>query len=140
MARLFKRGADKLTEPAKYIQASDSVSRPLSVLLTLALLCACVAIVVGLFFGGKWLVNEISGDEPAATKPPATSQPPETKPAQGAAPSTPTTPPPTSSSSTSTSSSTATPRPATPATPATQAAPLPNTGPANLPNTGPQPE
>jgi hypothetical protein len=54
MARFWQRTRDNITAPAQYIQATDSVSRPMAVLASLLLFFVIAALLIGLFFAGRW--------------------------------------------------------------------------------------
>lgn len=68
MAGLTKNGKEKLTAPAHYIQTTDAVSRPLAVMWSLFILFAVLVVFVGIFFGGRWTYNQITGknDQPSS--------------------------------------------------------------------------
>ena len=68
MAGLTKNSKDKLTAPAHYIQTTDAVSRPLAVMWSLFILFAVLVVLVGIFFGGRWTYNQVTGknDQPSS--------------------------------------------------------------------------
>jgi hypothetical protein len=125
-----------------YWQATDAVSRPMAIALTILIMFICLAVIFSLFAGGRWLYNSVGGkkNQPVTIneKPSGTGV-------------TDVGPPASSTSNKSTGSSgnanivanpspkpTSTPKP----TPNTQviSGSLPGTGPNELPNTGPSPE
>ncbi len=61
MAGLTKNGKEKLTAPAHYIQTTDAVSRPLAVMWSLFILFVILAVLVGIFFGGRWTYYQVTG-------------------------------------------------------------------------------
>jgi hypothetical protein len=50
------------TRVKEYWQATDAVSRPLAILLTLVVLFICAALIFSLFLGGRWLFRRIDND------------------------------------------------------------------------------
>lgn len=69
MARFWQQTKDRLTAPAQYIQETDSVSRPLAVMMTLVLFFVAAAVVVALLFAGKWGYDQIAGNNNAPANP-----------------------------------------------------------------------
>lgn len=61
MAGLSKNSKEKFTAPAHYIQTTDAVSRPLAVMWSLFILFVILAVFVGIFFGGRWTYNQVTG-------------------------------------------------------------------------------
>lgn len=80
MARFWQRTKDNFTAPAQYIQTTDSVSRPMAVMLSLVMLFVAIAILFCLFFAGKWAYEQITGknDKPANPTTGITTTPPST--------------------------------------------------------------
>lgn len=69
MARFWQRTRDQFTAPAQYIQTTDTVSRPLAVMTSLLMLFFAIAVILGLFFAGKWAYNEIAGNNDVPANP-----------------------------------------------------------------------
>ncbi len=61
MARFWQRTRNWLTAPTKYIQTTDSVSRPMAVLMSLLAVFGIIAIMIGIFFVGTWGYDQIAG-------------------------------------------------------------------------------
>lgn len=71
MARFLIRTKDNLTAPAQYIQTTDSVSRPMAVMMRLVMIFVIIAILFCLFFAGKWAYDQITGNNDAPSNPAA---------------------------------------------------------------------
>lgn len=63
MARFWQRTKDTVTAPAQYIQTTDSVSRPMAVMMSLLGIFLVCALLVGLVFAGRWGYEQIAGKE-----------------------------------------------------------------------------
>jgi hypothetical protein len=135
----FKKNPNQQTTIKEYWQATDAVSRPMAIFLTLLIMFICLAVLFSLFMGGRWLYHNISNQNNTLVEVTDGSGITDIG---------------TSSSSTASSSANggnktigstvkATPSPTikpTPATSVSNNSPLPGTGPGELPNTGPGPE
>ena len=69
MARFWQRTKDQLTAPAQYIQTTDSVSRPMAVMLALVMFFIACALIVSIFFVGKWGYEQVTGKNDAPADP-----------------------------------------------------------------------
>jgi hypothetical protein len=63
MARFWQRTKDSITAPAQYIQTTDSVSRPMAVMMSLLGIFLVGALIVGLVFAGRWGYEQITGKD-----------------------------------------------------------------------------
>jgi hypothetical protein len=113
----------------EYWQATETVSRPLAILLSLLVLFVCVALVFTLFLGGRWLYRRVFEHNASGL---TTSQT-QKIPANNSTTDIETTPTPTANANASSGVST-TPTPTPTGTPSPTATPA--TG-SNIPNTGP---
>lgn len=58
-----------VSQAENYIKATDNVSRPIAILLSLAAIIIIAALIFALFLGGRWVYNRISGnDEPTTSQ------------------------------------------------------------------------
>ena len=71
MAKFWQRAKDQLTAPAKYIQTTDTVSRPMAVMMSLVMLLIVIAVILGIFFAGKWSYSQIANKSTKPNKPAA---------------------------------------------------------------------
>ncbi|HUD03226.1 MAG TPA: hypothetical protein VMR51_00280 [Patescibacteria group bacterium] len=69
----FKKWSVSKDGIKEYWHATDAVSRPLAILMSLAIFVVCIAVFFSLFFGGRWLYHVIWGksNQPPAAAPTA---------------------------------------------------------------------
>ncbi|MEI6237212.1 MAG: hypothetical protein WCP03_01245 [Candidatus Saccharibacteria bacterium] len=122
-----------------YWQATDAVSRPMAIALTILIMFICLAVIFSLFAGGRWLYGSISGKK---NQPATVNQRPSGAGITDVGPTAASTTNKSAGSSGNaniaanpTPKATNTPKPI-PNTEATSGS-LPGTGPNELPNTGP---
>lgn len=127
---LFNRQSDRV--PIKeYLRATDAVSRPLAILLTLIVLFVCAALIFSLFLGGRWLYRRLVDENITPTvvqvETPQNSSSPTLNPTPTIKPTTTPTPTPIV-------------KPSTTPTPTLTPTPTPTPTASTVPNTGPEPE
>lgn len=120
----FNRQSDKAKE---YLQETDTVSRPLAISFTVIIFFVGVAVMFSIFFGGRWVYQQIAKkDNPAVVETAQTNQSDK------------------SAAQTNTNQSSGNPAQQTTAPQSNSQTnaidQTPNTGPNEVPNTGPQPE
>lgn len=62
----FRRSKNDKSVIEEYRQATEAVSRPLAILLTLIVLFICVALIFSVFLGGRWLLHQLADNRQSA--------------------------------------------------------------------------
>lgn len=61
---MFKWRSKKVIDEAEdYLKATDAVSRPMAIFVTLSAIIIIAALVFTLFLGGRWVYNQFKDDE-----------------------------------------------------------------------------
>lgn len=124
MAWFKKSSVDgKIDGPIDMIKEADSVSRPMAIMVVIAIILLTASVIFCLFVGGRWLYHQIKPSKSTNT-PAASNKPDNESPANQPA----TTPPASTPAQSSNNNSNST-KPAT----------VPSSGPSQLPNSGPDP-
>lgn len=74
MAGFWNRRKNNMAGPPQYVQPTDTVSRPQTILMSLLMIFVAGAIIFSLFLGIKWGIDKINSDDgkkpaPISTKP-----------------------------------------------------------------------
>lgn len=73
MAGFWNRRKNNMANPPQYIQTTDTVSRPQTILMSLLIIFVVGALIFGLFLGIKWGVDKINSDDGPKQAPISTS-------------------------------------------------------------------
>lgn len=63
----FGRNKNSISGAGDYLRATDTVSRPMAIVMVLFIVCAIAAVAFSLFLGGKWAYDRWKGDKAETT-------------------------------------------------------------------------
>lgn len=64
---MFGRKKNSISGASEYVRATDTVSRPMAIVMVLFIVCAVVAAAFSLYLGGKWVYERWRGDDNSTT-------------------------------------------------------------------------
>lgn len=131
-----RRAAVKDAE--SYLKATDVVSRPMAILMSLVAFIIVGSLLYSVFLGGRWVYEKVKGNETSvATVTPAPAAPGDSANTENIQQEFPAITGPNNQQPANTTPFTATAPAASTTTPNTTPTGIPNTGPSTIPNTGP---